>query len=219
MLPPSAPSSRPSSPSDFDPVWGLAGLRAEPAWLEFLRTGFQGGPVMEFAGGLRRYYLQSVETGLFALALPGELAFFSGRLARLGLSLPGGASAHDAERAAAALGDRGVRVPGSGWRLRAVGRRGHVFFVVDEAAGDEPLLPLDWLACCEIDGEEAERPWWIGRTRFACERQWRLERRGGAPAWWGAIDWSRYERRALGWKLIDAPPLSVAISDPASRPG
>jgi hypothetical protein len=201
-----------SPPSAFDLAGSLDALRAAPSWRDYFREFLDGGAGLERPGGRREYFLRSAQIGMFAAELPGGFEFFAGRQAWLGLGRRLDLPIEEAERLVDALASGGVRIPGVSLHLRAVGWQSCVFFVVTPAARDEPLLPADWMTTLELAGDEPRRPYWIGRQRLDFERFASKDPRGGSAPWLDDLDWSRYERRGFGWKLIDSPPLPTFLS-------
>lgn len=200
-------STPPPLRSNFDPIWRLPGLRTEPSWWDYAHRHFDG----DAAGGGRNYILRVTQIGRFALYLPPDFELFAGQQAWMGITQYSTLPPSAADRLALALAQGGIRVPGRSWRFRAVGRAGCVFFVVEPAAGDEPTLPVDWLATWEVEGVERRQPWWVGERRRASQ-QYSTSSQIKADSSLEQIDGSLYERRAYGWKLRDSPPLPEVFS-------
>lgn len=204
-----SPSPRP----DFAPLGSPSDLRAAPSWREYFLE-LNGGHRIK-PGARRAYFLNAAQFGQFAGSLPAGFEFFAGCHIRWGISTREDLPASHAERLASSLASGGVKIPGVSKRVRAVCSGGFVFFVIEEAVGGEPTLPADWMTSCEVEGDQPQSPRWIGRQRLAFERLARAKRVGAPAPWLGNLDWSRYERRAFGLKLIDSPHLPEVFSGPS----
>ena len=143
------------------------------------------------------HFLNSAQTATFTEDLPEGFAFFAGQWVWFGiryLDLP----EVERDQLIFALASQGVRVPGSSLRFRTVGVMGWLFALVEQARGDEPALPANWLAGLELGFE----PRWIGQFRID-----QSERLPSCPANLESVDRSLYEIHSHGWKLRGTPAL------------
>ncbi len=154
--------------------------------------------------------MRAAQIGQFAARLPAGFEFFAGRCIRWGFTTRTDLPVDEADCLAYAIASGGLRIPGFSKRVRAVCRSGFIYYLVEDTE-DEPALPADWMTSCEVDGAHLHSPRWVGRQRLAFEQRVLAERVGAPAPWLDELDWSRYEPRTLGWKMIDSPPLPEAF--------